>query len=165
MQSFYKRFIRDYVRYRDNIQCVGHELVKLVRQDSLALNPAGGGVYYALHVRRGDLQYKDVKISATEIVQNLNITDDSGKLIIPPGSLVYISTDDPDGVCKGCTDKNGHACENLPSPKPEGCPEDVSKYINFTIHIAAHYLYITCLFKTAILECHDQVRMDAALST
>lgn len=127
MQSFYKRFIRDYVRYRDNIQCVGHELVKMVRQDSLALNPSSGGVYYALHVRRGDLQYKDVKISATEIVENLNITDDSGKLIIPPGSLVYISTDDPDGTCKGCTDKKGRACENLPSPKPEGCPEDVSK--------------------------------------
>ena len=132
MQSFYKRFIRDYVRYRDNIQCVGHELVKLVRQDALALNPAGGGVYYALHVRRGDLQYKDVKISATEIVKNLNITDDSGKLIIPPGSLVYISTDDPDGVCKGCTDKSGRYCDSLPSPKPEGCPEDVSN-INVVI--------------------------------
>lgn len=133
MQSFYKRFIRDYVRYKDNIQCVGHELVKLVRADSLKLNPKGGGVYYSLHIRRGDLQYKEVKISATDIVRNLNFTDDNGKLIIPPGSLVYISTDDPDGKCKGCTDIRGRNCETLSSPKPEGCPEDVSNsYFNST---------------------------------
>lgn len=31
MQSFYKRFIRDYMRYKDEIQCAGAELVDLVR--------------------------------------------------------------------------------------------------------------------------------------
>lgn len=125
MQSFYKRFVRDYVRYKDEIQCVGHELVKAVRADSLKLNPDKGGIYYALHIRRGDLQYKDVKISAKEIVKNLNITDDKGQLIIPPGSLVYISTDDPDGLCKGCTAK-GKDCSQWTPPKPVGCPDDPS---------------------------------------
>jgi hypothetical protein len=41
MQSFYKRFVRDYMRYKDNIQCAGAELVAAVRKDSLAINPNG----------------------------------------------------------------------------------------------------------------------------
>ena len=40
------------------------------------------------------------KIQASEIVANLNFTGPDGKPIIPPGSLVYLSTDDPDGICK-----------------------------------------------------------------
>jgi hypothetical protein len=62
MQSFYKRFIRDYMRYKDNIQCAGAELVRAVREDALTLNPNGNGVYYALHVRRGDFQFKVIRI-------------------------------------------------------------------------------------------------------
>lgn len=58
MQSFYKRFIRDFVRYKDHIQCAGDELVRAVRADSLRTYPGQGGVYYALHVRRGDFQFK-----------------------------------------------------------------------------------------------------------
>lgn len=58
MQSFYRRFVRDYMRYKDNIQCAGHELIKLIREDSRKVNPEGNGDYYALHIRRGDFQYK-----------------------------------------------------------------------------------------------------------
>jgi hypothetical protein len=57
MQSFYKRFIRDYMRYRDEIQCLGHELVAAVRADARA-NGIASGDYYSLHIRRGDFQYK-----------------------------------------------------------------------------------------------------------
>jgi hypothetical protein len=57
MQSFYKRFIRDYMRYRDEIQCLGHELVKAVRADARASGSPSGD-YYALHIRRGDFQFK-----------------------------------------------------------------------------------------------------------
>ena len=52
-----------------------------------------GGAYYALHIRRGDFQYKDVKLSADEIVANLRF--DNKTPIIPPGAMVYLSTDDP----------------------------------------------------------------------
>lgn len=58
MQSFYKRFVRDYVRYKDNIQCSGHELVKAVREESRKLFPDQNGDFYALHIRRGDFQFK-----------------------------------------------------------------------------------------------------------
>jgi hypothetical protein len=58
MASFYKRFVRDYMRYKDPIQCAGAELVAAVRRESLAMNPDNNGDYYALHIRRGDFQYK-----------------------------------------------------------------------------------------------------------
>jgi hypothetical protein len=55
----FNRFVRDYMRYRDNIQCAGAELVNLVRNDARKLFPKNKkGTYYALHIRRGDFQYK-----------------------------------------------------------------------------------------------------------
>ena len=58
MQSFYRRFIRDYMRYKDSIQCVGAALVAAVRADALALDPTHHGDFYALHIRRGDMAHK-----------------------------------------------------------------------------------------------------------
>ena len=84
---------------------------------------------------------QEVKISASEIVHNLNITDESGLPIIPPGSLVYISTDDPDGKCHGCTAKGGEDCNSFKPPKPPGCPNDVrSCYVTLNAsHSVASY--------------------------
>ena len=83
MASFYKRFVRDFMRYKDPIQCSGAELVAAVRKDARESIPGSNGEYYALHIRRGDFQYKEVKISAHEIVTNLRYED--GTPIIPPG--------------------------------------------------------------------------------
>ena len=47
---------------------------------------------------------------------------------------VYISTDDPDGKCKGCLVQR-KPCEEYKSPKPVGCPEDVRMYI--PLHLVA----------------------------
>lgn len=124
MQQFYRRFVRDYMRYKDDIQCAGAEMVNAVRADarkSIPNNPQGD--YYALHIRRGDFQYKDVKIGAADIVKNLHFPN--GTAIIPAGSLVYISTDDPDGVCKDCYAQR-KPCSSFQPPLPEGCPEDPS---------------------------------------
>jgi hypothetical protein len=125
MQSFYRRFVRDFMRYKDNIHCYGADIIEAVRKDALALNPKGNGEYYALHIRRGDFQFKDVKIGADQIVKNLDFQVD-GKPLIPKGALVYLSTDDPDGVCKGCMVQR-IPCEKYESgKKPPGCPEDTS---------------------------------------
>jgi hypothetical protein len=67
-------------------------------------------------------QTQDVKLSAAEIVRNLHL---DGVPLMPPGSLVYVSTDDPEGQCKGCR-VNTIPCEKQHSPKPPGCPEDPS---------------------------------------
>lgn len=46
------------MRYKDNIQCAGAELVAAVRKDAMKLAPEQHGEYYALHIRRGDFQFK-----------------------------------------------------------------------------------------------------------
>ena len=60
-----------------------------------------------------------MKISAADIEKNL-------KDIIPAGSVVYLSTDDPDGVCSHCLVKRKPCEEYTPGSKPVGCPEDCS---------------------------------------
>jgi hypothetical protein len=140
MQSFYRRFVRDFMRYKDSIQCAGAELVAAVRADSR--KSGNFGDYYALHIRRGDFQYKvvsfffcvsyiycllfpqDVKISAEEIFKNLHYPN--GTAIIPEGSFVYISTDDPDGKCKDCYANRQPCTSYAAGQKPVGCPEDPS---------------------------------------
>jgi len=120
MQSYYRRFIRDYMRYKDEIQCAGSEIIQRVRAESVRLG--NGGTYYAMHVRRGDFQFKEVKISASEIVKNL----DGPEPIIPKGALVYLSTDDPKGICENCVAKR-KPCESFPKgEKPVGCQDDPS---------------------------------------
>jgi len=44
--------------------------------------------------------------------------------MIPPGSVVYISTDDPKGICEGCTVER-KPCKAYKPPLPEGCPAEV----------------------------------------
>jgi hypothetical protein len=62
-------------------------------------------------------------LSAADILKNLNV---NGQPVIPPGSLVYISTDDPDGVCKNCY-VNRQSCDSYaPGSRPVGCPDDPS---------------------------------------
>lgn len=79
------------MRYKDDIHCYGSEVIEAVRAD--ALKETGSSDYYALHIRRGDFQFKDVKIGADEILKNLNFPDKNGNPIIPKGALVYLSTD------------------------------------------------------------------------
>ena len=76
-----KRFVRDHVRYTDEIQCAAARVVQALRQ----IDP----VYDAFHIRRGDFQFTPVKVSADEIYRR-------AKDQIPEGTLVYIATDEKD---------------------------------------------------------------------
>lgn len=58
MQSFYRRFVRDYMRYKDYIQCAGKNVLEEVRKDAFALSNGNNSDFYALHIRRGDFQFK-----------------------------------------------------------------------------------------------------------
>ncbi len=62
-----KRFIRDYMHYNDSIFCAAGKIVRSIQQEAIeggfSLDEEGGGGYSSLHVRRGDLQFKEVLIS------------------------------------------------------------------------------------------------------
>lgn len=74
-----KRLIGRHVHYKTNILDMGWE----------AINWLGDQQYYAIHIRRNDFQYKELFISAEEILNNI-------KDIIPKGSRLYIATDHDD---------------------------------------------------------------------
>lgn len=85
------RFIRDNVRYKDEIQCAAARVVEALRQRAQHRDPVNNpyGDFDAFHVRRGDFQYRSTRVSAMEMY---NISKDE----IPEGTTVYIGTDERD---------------------------------------------------------------------
>lgn len=119
-RSFYRRLVRDVVRYKDEIQCAAARVVDAIRERSRSLG--FGGAYYALHVRRGDFQYKAVKIQAQDILDNIRHAFPRSP------ALVYLATDDPAGTCENCR-VDGQECSlfyQQKRPPPAGCPADPS---------------------------------------
>lgn len=83
-----KRFVRDHVRYVDELQCAAARIVQAIRERARSdSNPKGE--FDAFHIRRGDFQYKKTRVSAEEIY-------DISKDILAEGSTVYIGTDERD---------------------------------------------------------------------
>jgi hypothetical protein len=80
MDRHYKRFVRDFVHYTDIIFCKAAIIIKKLLQE-------GRGQYSAFHIRRGELQYKEVKIPSAQILENVGSH-------IPAGELVYLATDE-----------------------------------------------------------------------
>ena len=85
------RFVRDQVRYRDEIQCAAARIVEAVRQRAQHRDPVHNsyGDFDAFHIRRGDFQYRSTRLEAVEIY---NISRNE----IPEGTTVYIGTDERD---------------------------------------------------------------------
>ena len=110
---FYKRFVRDYMRYQDTIQCAAHRVLLKLR----SMN----ATFYAIHARRNDFQYRLAKISATDIIQNLQ------PMRYPERVTVFLATDDPTGECRGCLYER-KPCHTYPIPRDKkmGCPDDPS---------------------------------------
>jgi hypothetical protein len=82
-----KRFVRDHVRYIDEVQCAAARVVEAVRQHSQTSNNNNKGVFDSFHIRRGDFQYKKTRVEASQILEQ-------AKDQIPPGTTVYIGTDE-----------------------------------------------------------------------
>ncbi|KAL7551192.1 hypothetical protein ACHAWF_014388 [Thalassiosira exigua] len=91
IDNYYKRFVRDFVHYQDNIFCAAGKIIRLLQNEGnergFQVDDEGAGGYSALHVRRGDLQYKEVIISAEEWYEN------TAKLW-QPKEILYIATDE-----------------------------------------------------------------------
>ena len=85
-----KRLIRDYIHYKDEFICVASRIVQEIRKKARDYDPNNlYGAYDSFHVRRGDFQYKKIKISAQELY-------DSSKNQIKKGGTLYIATDERD---------------------------------------------------------------------
>lgn len=83
-----KRFVRDHVRYIDEINCAAARVVNAVRERARTKDPLNqGGLFDAFHIRRGDFQYKETRIEADEILRRVE-----KHMVL--GSTVYIGTDE-----------------------------------------------------------------------
>jgi len=108
--NYYKRFIRDFLRFHDTVFCAaGKIILALQYEDYLrkALVSGGGGKgklvspssssldvdlelvggYSSMHIRRGDLQFKEVKFDSAQWYANT-------KEIWKPDEILYIATDE-----------------------------------------------------------------------
>jgi hypothetical protein len=98
--NYYKRLVRDYLRYHDEVFCAAgkimlalqyesyeRDLVAGVKRSTLDLDSELVGGYSALHIRRGDLQFKEVKFSAKEWYENT-------KELWKRDEVLYIATDE-----------------------------------------------------------------------
>jgi len=84
-----KRFVRDHIRYRDEMFCAAGRIVKAVRERAKSRNPDKNpeGLFDSFHIRRGDFQYKKTRVPAEEIL-------DVSKDTLEEGATVYIATDE-----------------------------------------------------------------------
>lgn len=84
-----KRFVRDHLRYIDELQCAAARVITAIRQRSMQNDPDANGQYHSFHIRRGDFQYKQTRLSGSAIYDNT-------KDILIAGRTVYIATDERD---------------------------------------------------------------------
>ncbi|GKY97827.1 hypothetical protein MPSEU_000740800 [Mayamaea pseudoterrestris] len=88
MDLWTKRFVRDHLRYLDEIQCASARVIEAVRQIARTVSKSNDGSYDSFHIRRGDFQYKEMHMSADEIYVN-----NSAKLL-KEGRTVFVATDE-----------------------------------------------------------------------
>jgi hypothetical protein len=85
-----KRFVRDHIRYVDEIVCAAARIVNAVRERARKKSPENEkGEYDSFHVRRGDFQYKGTRVEATVLYQE-------SKEHLKEGATLYIATDERD---------------------------------------------------------------------
>ncbi len=79
------------MHYSDGIYCAAGKIVRSIQRESLdrgfVIDEEGGGGYSSLHVRRNDLQYKDVLLTEDRWFENT-------QEIWKPNEILYISTDE-----------------------------------------------------------------------
>jgi GDP-fucose protein O-fucosyltransferase len=83
-----KRFMRDHMRYIDEIQCAAARIVAALRKRAKDRGWQDGR-FDTFHIRRGDFQFKDTRIGAEEILQN-------SKDVLTVNKTLFIATDERD---------------------------------------------------------------------
>ena len=92
--NYYKRFIRDFLKYKDSVFCAAGKIVLglmyedyVTRGNKLEVDGELVGGYSSLHIRRGDLQFKEVKFDSMTWYNNT-------KEIWKPDEILYVATDE-----------------------------------------------------------------------
>ena len=86
MNLYIRRFVRDSLRYHDSIFNIAWKLI-----EKLDRMGAGSGVWYSAHIRRGDFQFGETRLSCEELLEVFK--SDRG---VPSGGTIYIATDESD---------------------------------------------------------------------
>lgn len=87
-----KRFIRDSVRYRDEVMCIAARIVSALRLKARNVDLGNiRGDFDAIHIQRGEFQqqYPTTDINAIAVLTEM-------KEVIVPGSTVFITTNEND---------------------------------------------------------------------
>mmetsp|Transcript_5558 Transcript_5558/g.7106 ORF Transcript_5558/g.7106 Transcript_5558/m.7106 type:complete len:608 (+) Transcript_5558:254-2077(+) len=85
-QLWTNRFVRDHLRYLDELQCTAARVVEKLR--SIAREEGNAdGKFDSWHVRRGDFQYKETRVDADVLLS------ESNAYMVPKATL-YIATDE-----------------------------------------------------------------------
>ncbi len=82
-----KRFVRDHLHYRDEIQCAAARIVEKIRKHVSERTNGTSTEFDTFHVRRGDFQFKETRVEIDEIIKNT-------KDYLTPGSTIFIATDE-----------------------------------------------------------------------
>ena len=68
--NYYKRYVRDLLHFRHEIFCAAGKIVNFLqaeaKEQGFSIDSEGGGGYSSLHIRRGDFQYKTMRVSGEE---------------------------------------------------------------------------------------------------
>lgn len=84
-----KRFVRDHVRYIDEIQCAAARVVTGIRKKVSSRTKGASKDFDTIHIRRGDFQFKETRVDATIILEQL-------KKVLSDDTTLYIATDERD---------------------------------------------------------------------
>ena len=88
MDLFFKRFVRDHLRYADEVHCAAARIVNKLRQLAIQ-NGHANGEFDTFHVRRNDIGFinEHLQVSADEIYEN-------SCSVLREGAIVYVATDE-----------------------------------------------------------------------
>ena len=69
VDHYYKHLVRDFFHYPDAIFCAAGRVICSLEEESVKLSSSSSGKpsYSSMHVRRGDFQYKKVRITAQDL--------------------------------------------------------------------------------------------------
>jgi hypothetical protein len=88
-QMWAHRFVRDHLRYVDELQCAAARVVHALREIARKQPNNPDGLFDSMHIRRGDFQFKETRLDAPQLYEK-------SKQWVPEKSVVFISTDERD---------------------------------------------------------------------